>query len=83
MEAFIIAAVITSFALLVPAASTHTTLYVRAGNNQSQLVVGFTYIQGAAAKGAVCFDGTLPRYHFHPGSGAGANSWIVNLEVCS
>lgn len=26
-------------------------------------------------------DGTPPAYHLHPGSGAGNNSWIVNLEV--
>ncbi|GAA0145769.1 hypothetical protein LIER_05888 [Lithospermum erythrorhizon] len=71
---------ITSFALLVPAASTHTTLSARGGNNQSQLVVEFTYIQGAAAKGAVCLDGTLPGYNFHPGFGTGANSWLVYLE---
>ncbi|GAA0165383.1 hypothetical protein LIER_39971 [Lithospermum erythrorhizon] len=80
--ASIIAVVVTSFALLDPAASTHTILSARAGNNQSPLVVGFTYIQGAAAKGAVCLDGTLPGYHFHPGFGAGANSWLVDLEVC-
>lgn len=31
---------------------------------------------------AVCLDGTLPGYHIHRGFGSGANSWIVNLEVC-
>lgn len=30
---------------------------------------------------AVCLDGTLPGYHFHPGFGSGANSWLVELEV--
>ena len=32
---------------------------------------------------AVCMDGTPPAYHLDPGSGAGNNSWIVNLEVSS
>lgn len=31
---------------------------------------------------AVCLDGTLPGYHFHPGSGSGAKRWLINLEVC-
>ncbi|XP_042022139.1 pectin acetylesterase 10-like [Salvia splendens] len=44
------------------------------------LLVPLTLINGAAAKGAVCLDGTLPGYHFHRGSGSGANSWIVDLE---
>ncbi|KAG6406330.1 hypothetical protein SASPL_133930 [Salvia splendens] len=44
------------------------------------LMVGLTLIHGAAAKGAVCLDGTLPGYHYHRGFGSGANSWIVNLE---
>ncbi|XP_058749692.1 pectin acetylesterase 12-like [Vicia villosa] len=44
------------------------------------LMVPLTLIQGADSKGAVCLDGTLPAYHFHPGSGSGANNWLVNLE---
>ncbi|CAA3020812.1 pectin acetylesterase 12-like [Olea europaea subsp. europaea] len=44
------------------------------------LMVGLTLIQGAAAKGAVCLDGTLPGYHFHRGFGTGANSWLIQLE---
>ncbi|XP_022868622.1 pectin acetylesterase 12-like isoform X1 [Olea europaea var. sylvestris] len=44
------------------------------------LMVGLTLVQGAAAKGAVCLDGTLPGYHLHPGSGEGANSWLIELE---
>ncbi|KAJ0710513.1 putative pectinacetylesterase/NOTUM [Helianthus annuus] len=44
------------------------------------LYVGLTLIRGAAAKGAVCLDGTLPGYHLHRGYGSGANSWIVHLE---
>ncbi|CAL0300161.1 unnamed protein product [Lupinus luteus] len=47
---------------------------------RNPLMVGITLIQAAAAKGAVCTDGTLPAYHFHPGYGSGANSWLVNLE---
>lgn len=44
------------------------------------LYVGLTLIPGAAAKGAVCLDGTVPGYHLHRGFGSGANSWIVHLE---
>ncbi|KAL5849994.1 hypothetical protein ACOSQ4_008007 [Xanthoceras sorbifolium] len=44
------------------------------------LMVGLTYIHGAAAKGAVCLDGTLPGYHIHRGYGSGANSWLIMLE---
>ncbi|KAH6772601.1 Pectinacetylesterase family protein [Perilla frutescens var. hirtella] len=44
------------------------------------LMVPLTLIHGAAAKGAVCLDGTLPGYHLHRGFGNGANSWLVNLE---
>ncbi|XP_059652193.1 pectin acetylesterase 12 [Cornus florida] len=48
--------------------------------NYNPLMVGLTLIQGAAAKGAVCLDGTLPGYHFHRGYGSGANSWLIQLE---
>ncbi|XP_022635077.1 pectin acetylesterase 3 isoform X2 [Vigna radiata var. radiata] len=44
------------------------------------LMVPLTLIPGAASKGAVCLDGTLPGYHFHPGFGSGANSWLIQLE---
>ncbi|CAJ1872141.1 unnamed protein product [Sphenostylis stenocarpa] len=44
------------------------------------LLVPLTLIQEAASKGAVCLDGTLPGYHFHPGFGSGANSWLIQLE---
>ncbi|KAL3625666.1 Pectin acetylesterase 2 [Castilleja foliolosa] len=44
------------------------------------LMVPLTLIQGAAAKGAVCLDGSLPGYHLDCGFGSGADSWIVNLE---
>ncbi|KAJ9681616.1 hypothetical protein PVL29_017830 [Vitis rotundifolia] len=44
------------------------------------MMVGLTLIHGAAAKGAVCLDGTLPGYHLHRGYGSGANSWLIQLE---
>ncbi|KAI8555319.1 hypothetical protein RHMOL_Rhmol05G0165500 [Rhododendron molle] len=44
------------------------------------LVVDLTLIQGAAAQGAVCLDGTLPGYHLDRGSGSGENSWLIQLE---
>ncbi|XP_019455599.1 PREDICTED: pectin acetylesterase 10-like [Lupinus angustifolius] len=44
------------------------------------LLVGLTLINGAAAKGAVCLDGSLPGYHFHRGYGSGSNSWLIQLE---
>lgn len=44
------------------------------------LYVGLTLISGAANKGAVCLDGTVPGYHFSRGWGSGANSWLVHLE---
>ncbi|MFS7967417.1 putative pectinacetylesterase/NOTUM [Helianthus anomalus] len=51
-----------------------------AAGHYNPLYVGLTLIRGAAAKGAVCLDGTLPGYHLHRGYGSGANSWIVHLE---
>ncbi|XP_052623120.1 pectin acetylesterase 10 isoform X2 [Lactuca sativa] len=44
------------------------------------LLVGLTLIPGAAAKGAVCLDGTLPGYHLHRGFESGSNSWLIQLE---
>ncbi|XVF72860.1 hypothetical protein PTKIN_Ptkin12aG0154800 [Pterospermum kingtungense] len=44
------------------------------------IMVPLTLIQGADSKGAVCLDGTLPGYHMDPGSGSGANSWLIELE---
>ncbi|MBA0743711.1 hypothetical protein Gogos_006370 [Gossypium gossypioides] len=52
---------------------------VSPGSNTT-LIVPLTLIQGAASKGAVCLDGTLPGYHLHRGFGSGANSWVVHLE---
>ncbi|GLU16636.1 hypothetical protein SLE2022_330580 [Rubroshorea leprosula] len=45
-----------------------------------QRMVPLTLISGAAAKGAVCLDGTPPGYHLDRGSGSGVNSWIIHLE---
>ncbi|KAL4603964.1 hypothetical protein ACB092_10G161500 [Castanea dentata] len=44
------------------------------------LMVPLTLIQGAASKGAVCLDGTLPGYHLHRGYESGADSWLIQLE---
>uniref|UniRef100_A0A0D6R6B2 Pectin acetylesterase n=1 Tax=Araucaria cunninghamii TaxID=56994 RepID=A0A0D6R6B2_ARACU len=44
------------------------------------LMVGLTLIPGAAEKGAVCLDGTLPGYHIDRGFGSGANNWLIQLE---
>ncbi|KAM7273616.1 hypothetical protein ACFE04_028280 [Oxalis oulophora] len=49
-------------------------------NNNKPLMIALTLIQSAAAKGAVCLDGTLPGYHLHRGYGSGANSWLIQLE---
>uniref|UniRef100_A0A0E0EEW9 Pectin acetylesterase n=1 Tax=Oryza meridionalis TaxID=40149 RepID=A0A0E0EEW9_9ORYZ len=58
-----------------------TQVYSTNANSGSNGVfVGITLIQSAAAKGAVCLDGSLPGYHLHRGFGSGANSWLVNLE---
>lgn len=54
--------------------------YSQSAAAYNPLYVGLTLISGAAVKGAVCLDGTLPGYHLHRGFGAGANSWLVHLE---
>ncbi|KAL5194434.1 Pectin acetylesterase 10 [Glycine soja] len=65
----------TEFSSLESQEQAHSSLLGR-----TPLMVGLTLIQSAAAKGAVCLDGTLPGYHLHRGYGSGANSWVVNLE---
>ncbi|KAL8237387.1 hypothetical protein R6Q59_018468 [Mikania micrantha] len=50
------------------------------GGAPNPLLVGLTLIPEAAAKGAVCLDGTLPGYHLHRGFESGANSWLIQLE---
>lgn len=57
-----------------------TSAAAAGGINPTPLMIGLTLIPGAAARGAVCLDGTLPGYHIHPGSGSGANSWLIQLE---
>ncbi|KAK1317116.1 hypothetical protein QJS10_CPA05g00055 [Acorus calamus] len=47
---------------------------------KDSLMVRLTLIPSAAAKGAVCLDGTVPGYHIHRGSGSGANNWLIQLE---
>ncbi|KAM3369832.1 hypothetical protein ACQJBY_017602 [Aegilops geniculata] len=42
--------------------------------------VEMVFLKSAVAKGAVCLDGSAPVYHFSPGSGTGANNWIVHME---
>lgn len=53
----------------------------RTNENATQpLLVNLTLIQSAVEKGAVCLDGTPGAYYLHPGSGSGANSWLIELE---
>ncbi|KAK1293017.1 hypothetical protein QJS10_CPB17g00830 [Acorus calamus] len=47
---------------------------------KDSLMVPLTLIPSAAAKGAVCLDGTVPGYHIHRGSGSRANNWLIQLE---
>ncbi|CAH8251701.1 unnamed protein product [Arabidopsis lyrata] len=50
------------------------------GTNANVLMVGLTLVQAAAAKGAVCLDGSVPGYHLYRGYGSGANNWIIQLQ---
>ena len=40
-----------------------------------------TLTEAAASDGAVCLDGSAPVYYWRPGSGSGAKSWVLFLEV--
>ncbi|XP_057964523.1 pectin acetylesterase 8-like [Malania oleifera] len=42
--------------------------------------ISLTFVETAAAKGAVCLDGSPPAYHLDKGFGAGADNWLVHLE---
>ncbi|KAJ6327653.1 hypothetical protein OIU78_014505 [Salix suchowensis] len=42
--------------------------------------IPLTIVQTAAARGAVCLDGSPPGYHFERGSGSGIDSWLVHME---
>ncbi|XP_038993310.1 pectin acetylesterase 9-like [Hibiscus syriacus] len=48
--------------------------------SDERLFVGMTLVPDAAARGAVCLDGSLPAYHLHRGFGAGSNNWILQFE---
>ncbi|XP_008807933.1 pectin acetylesterase 12 [Phoenix dactylifera] len=50
------------------------------GSAPQPLLVDLTLIRSATENGAVCLDGTPSAYHLHPGSGSGANNWLVELE---
>ncbi|KAK3141595.1 hypothetical protein QOZ80_4BG0335930 [Eleusine coracana subsp. coracana] len=45
-----------------------------------QADVDMVFLKSAVAKGAVCLDGSPPVYHFSPGSGSGANNWLIHME---
>ncbi|KAL0694567.1 hypothetical protein Bca4012_061747 [Brassica carinata] len=57
-----------------------TSVYEKQANGASVLMVGLTLVQAAAAKGAVCLDGSVPGYHLYRGYGSGANNWIIQLQ---
>uniref|UniRef100_A0A0D3FZT2 Pectin acetylesterase n=1 Tax=Oryza barthii TaxID=65489 RepID=A0A0D3FZT2_9ORYZ len=42
--------------------------------------VDMVFLKSAVSTGAVCLDGSPPVYHFSPGSGSGANNWLVHME---
>ncbi|KAF8758048.1 hypothetical protein HU200_010794 [Digitaria exilis] len=37
-------------------------------------------LDAGICRDAVCLDGSPPVYHFSPGSGSGANNWVVHME---
>ncbi|KAK6925824.1 Pectinacetylesterase/NOTUM [Dillenia turbinata] len=47
---------------------------------QERLLVGMTLVKNASAQGALCLDGSLAAYHFHPGFGSGARNWLLQFE---
>ncbi|KAM7507381.1 hypothetical protein LguiA_017834 [Lonicera macranthoides] len=48
--------------------------------NASPVAVDLTRVYAAAAKGAVCLDGSPPAYQFDKGNRKGINNWLVHLE---
>lgn len=42
--------------------------------------INVTHLQSAVSKGAVCLDGSAPRYAFHQGHGSGADNWLIFIE---
>ncbi|OIV95331.1 hypothetical protein TanjilG_07487 [Lupinus angustifolius] len=88
MEKLILVILILPFVISARSETINTThsLFSFFQNDAVQpqpLTIPLTLIQSAASKGAVCLDGTLPGYHFHPGSASGANSWLIQLEIFS
>ncbi|WVZ77073.1 hypothetical protein U9M48_024975 [Paspalum notatum var. saurae] len=75
-----------AFALLLLAVSryaaaptprpTHPSTY----GHRLPALVDITLVHGTADKGALCLDGTPPAYHFQPGFGDGAHSWLLHLD---
>ncbi|KAJ4914996.1 Pectin acetylesterase 1 [Raphanus sativus] len=57
-----------------------TNIYEKQDNVANVLMVGLTLVQAAAAKGAVCLDGSVPGYHLYRGYGSGENNWIIHLQ---
>ncbi|CAN0885125.1 Pectin acetylesterase 6 [Linum grandiflorum] len=57
-----------------------TSALTTAAAQPRPVMVPLSLIPGADSKGAVCLDGSLPGYHFHRGSGIGANKWLIQLE---
>lgn len=72
---FLSNAITPSYSLLDFILNTTVTLL-----SPSTLMVPLTIVHGAAAKGAVCLDGSEPGYNFDKGYGSGANSWLIQLE---
>ncbi|CAN0885123.1 Pectin acetylesterase 6 [Linum grandiflorum] len=58
-----------------------TSALTTAAAQPRPVMVPLSLIPGADSKGAVCLDGSLPGYHFHRGSGIGANKWLIQLEI--
>ncbi|CAN6884364.1 unnamed protein product, partial [Brassica oleracea] len=57
------------------------SVYEKQDNGASVLMVELTLVQAAAARGAVCLDGSVPGYHLYRGYGSGANNWIIHLQT--
>ncbi|KAI5011194.1 hypothetical protein ZWY2020_013331 [Hordeum vulgare] len=62
------------------AAAVTLLLGLAAASAASDDVVSMVFVKSAVAKGAVCLDGSPPVYHFSPGSGSGADNWVVHME---
>ncbi|XP_009794027.1 pectin acetylesterase 8-like [Nicotiana sylvestris] len=47
---------------------------------EANLIVNTTFLESSIAKGAVCLDGSAPAFNFHPGTGSGVYSWLIQLQ---